>query len=469
MKNIKGKKILIIGLGVSGFAAALLAKKKKARVFVSDESKNKAAKDKAGILRKKDIFVELGGHSASFFERADLVIISPGVKNNAQPLIWAKDNNVPIISEIEFASWFCAVPIVAITGTNGKTTVTTLIGKVFKDAGKRVAVCGNIGNSFSKVMLHPKNADVVVLEVSSFQLQYTQNFRPKVSIILNVSRNHLDHHATMDEYFEAKAKIVSNQKADDFAILNFDDPKVRRLSKKTQAKIFFFGKNKKDYAVYRNVYGACWLEDRTITGEWKNKTIKFLSQEQLKLKGMHNLENVMAVILAAKAQSISNDNLIKTLKGFKGLHHRCQRITSIKSIDFFNDSKSTTVDATSKALAMFSKKSVLLICGGRDKGSDFRPLGKLVRDKVLLVILIGEAAKKINQAWIGHVLIKVVPTLKAAVRLAYSRAKKGNSVLLSPMCASFDMFKSYKHRGEVFVKEVKSLKLQVSSHKQKQK
>ncbi|MCP4649240.1 MAG: UDP-N-acetylmuramoyl-L-alanine--D-glutamate ligase [PVC group bacterium] len=453
MENISNKKIGIVGLGISGFAAALLAKKKKADVYISEAGKGKKVQDYAAILRKKGIKVEIGGHSEAFFQGVDSIITSPGVKNKAMPLVWAKKNNIPIVSEIEFASWFCPLPIIAITGSNGKTTVTTLIGKVLKDSGKRVIVCGNIGNPFSAEVSRFKQADVVVLEVSSFQLEYIQSFRPKVSIILNVTQNHLDHHNSMSEYFKAKAQIIKNQKKTDFTILNSGDSRVRKIGKQTKAKVLFFGKKKKNSECVVNFFGQSWLQGQIIVSEFKKKKYKFNSAE-LKIKGTHNLENVMVVILAAKTQGVKNKSITDSLRQFDGLEHRCERIKNIRGVNFINDSKSTTVDATRKALSMFSRKDVILICGGRDKGSNFIPIRQLVGKKVFRVVLIGEAADKIKKAWGNIVPMQVAPDFTSAVKSAYEQARDGDSVLLSPMCASFDMFKSFEHRGDVFRKEV---------------
>ncbi len=450
-QNIAGKKVVVIGLGRSGQATALLAKKKQAAVYVSEIEESRAMRVKAATLRKKGINVELGRHRPAFFQKADLFITSPGVKNDALPLIWAKKNKVDIISEVEFASWFCRVPIIAVTGTNGKTTVTTLIGKILKNAGQRVSVCGNIGNPFSGEVLRRRRVQVVVLEVSSFQLEFIKSFRPTISIILNISRNHLDHHHSLKRYREAKSKILKNQKNSDFAILNFDDRRVRNLGDKTKAKILFFAKKKNAFSKYRNrFYGACWLENNCLRFKSRKTNQDFLCQEHLKLKGRHNLENIMAAILAAKAQKISKEKIIPTLLTFKGLEHRCEYVSDINGIKFTNDSKSTTVDATAKALAMFADKSVILICGGRDKGSDFSLIRKSIRRKVKFLVVIGEAKQKIKAALAGSVRTVSARSLKAAVQIAYHRAKAADTVLLSPMCSSFDMFENFEERGREF-------------------
>jgi len=457
-KNCKGKKIVIVGLSRSGFAAALLAREKKARVFVTDAADTPAIREKAARLRKKGITVESGGHHAAFLEGAGLMITSPGVRHDAPPLVWARKHRVPVISEIEFAGWFCRLPVVAITGSNGKTTVTTLLGEIFKNARRGPVVCGNIGNPFCGENRARRPGGVVILEVSSFQLQDTVYFRPKVGIILNITQNHFDHHRSMNEYAQAKAKIFANQRANDFTVLNFDDPKLRRYAAKTRGRVLFFAKKYHPALSFtRGSYGACWLEGTRIVGQWKGRARVFLDGAAVRLKGMHNLENIMAALLAAQAQRVGVTAMLKTIKDFRGVEHRCEPAGSRRGIVFVNDSKSTTVDATVKALSMFADGSVVLICGGRDKGSDFRPIRDLVRKKVARLILIGEAGRKISAAMGAGIKKLFAPTLEQAVKDGYEHAAAGMTVLLSPMCASFDMFENFEHRGTMFKSAVRRL------------
>ncbi|MBU1087776.1 MAG: UDP-N-acetylmuramoyl-L-alanine--D-glutamate ligase [Candidatus Omnitrophica bacterium] len=455
-RNIKDKKIVIIGLSRSGYAAAILALKHKAKVYVSENSDNKALRAKAKILIKKKARVELGGHNPEFFKAADFFITSPGVKNKALPIVWAKKNKVKIYSEIEFASWFCPAPIIAITGSNGKTTVTTLLGKVLKQAGKKIVVCGNIGNPFSGEYLKFKKADFIVLEVSSFQLEYIQWFKPCLSIILNITQNHFDHHRDMADYAKAKAKILLNQDKTDFTVLNAADNLLREIAKKAKARVLFFSRDKNLPRLAAEDLNCCLEKEKFMVQVDKNNKFDF-ALNALKIKGEHNQENVMAVSLAAKALGINNQAIAAVLSRFKGLEHRCEKVAGINGISFINDSKSTTVDATDKALSVFADKSVILICGGRDKGSNFAVLEKKLKQKVLCVIAIGEARQKLLTAFSRFSPVLTADSLNQAVRIAFKQAKSKQSILLSPMCASFDMFDNFEHRGQVFKQIVQGI------------
>ncbi|MBU2064204.1 MAG: UDP-N-acetylmuramoyl-L-alanine--D-glutamate ligase [Candidatus Omnitrophica bacterium] len=449
--NIKGKKIIVAGMGCSGQAAALLARHNGADVYISEKDDNVWLRRRSQLLRKKGIHVELGRHSAGFLKGARFLITSPGLKKESFPIRWARKNKVLIVSEIEFASWFCRAPIIAITGTNGKSTVTRLIGQILKNAGKRAIVCGNIGKAFSGEVGKTKSSKFVVLEVSSFALEYIKHFRPKVSIILNFSRNHIDHHKTMSAYFHAKCRVLSNQQGSDYAILNFDDPALRNLCKKTKARSLFTSGNRHEFKRYsRRFSGACWIENGKIKCLWKGRVNDILPISRAKLKGAHNLKNIMAAVLAAKIAGVRNKTIAETAINFKALEHRCEHVAKIGGVRFINDSKSTTTDATVNALKIFEGKSVILICGGLDKGSDFRPICELVRAKTNLVVLIGKASRKIKAAWAGKVNTVIAADLEGAIKIAYRYSRPGMHILLSPMCASFDMFKNFEERGKVF-------------------
>lgn len=456
---IVDKKVVVIGLSRSGKAVGRLAKKKKAHVYVSEITNNELIRRRARFLQRQNINVELGKHTQAFLKGADLIVTSPGVKSDAPPLVWAKKNKIQVVSEIEFASWFSKVPIVAITGSNGKTTVTTLLGQIAKDAGRGVVVCGNIGVPFSEKILKHKSAEFIILEVSSFQLQYIKKFSPYISIILNITQNHLDYHHSMKEYKQAKSNILINQKADDFTILNFDDKKVKKFSKTTKAKTLFFSKEKKDLLKYIDkCYGACWLDGKNIFTYWQDKYQKVVNVDELNLKGMHNIENVMVCVLAVCVLGIKKEKMLKTLKKFKGLEHRCELVRRKRGIAFINDSKSTTVDATAKALSIFEDHSVILIAGGRDKESDFSLLKSVAKKKISLLVLIGEAKYKIRNSLTDNAIKCVFAnTLKQAVQLAYKNADANTTILFSPMCSSFDMFDNFEHRGKVFKSIVRSI------------
>ena len=435
-----------------------MAAKKKANVFVSEVLDNKDMRRKAEDLKKRGIRVELGGHTGQFFNGVDFFVTSPGIKSNTFALIWARRNKIGVFSEIEFAGWFCPAPVVAVTGSNGKTTVTALLGKIFRASGKRVVVCGNIGNPFSGEYSRIKKADVVVLEVSSFQLEYVKSFRPRVSVILNITQNHFDHHRNMSEYINAKANILKKQRKSDTSILNFSDPKVFALRKKANSKVCFLSMSRKNLKNYLRASNCgCFYDKEQVYAARQGSESKLFNKSDLKIKGDHNIENAMAVFLAAKAMEVDKKTIILSLKKFKGLEHRCEKLTCCKGVNFVNDSKSTTVDATLKALSMFKDKSVILICGGRDKGSDFKKIRARIKKKACLLVCIGEAKSKIAGALKGATVIRKAEDLRDAVNIARGRAKKEDTVLLSPMCASFDMFKSFKQRGRVFKKIVKGM------------
>lgn len=456
----KNKKITVIGLAQSGRSSALLLKKLGAEVWVSDCSKTKETLKNAAGLKKFFIKnIELGHHSLEFIKNKDLVVISPGVPNWAKAVIWAKKYNIPIISEIELASLVCPAPIIAITGSNGKSTVTALIGQIFKKAGFKTFVCGNIGKPFAGQIGLPageaglpvrqagkidKNS-VVILELSSFQLEYIDKFRPKVGIILNVTPNHLDRYKKFDDYLKTKWRIFKNQGKRDFAVLNYNDANLRRLTHRLRGNVLFFSGHKSPSAAY--------LDNNYIF--IKNK--RFCSVDEVRIKGKHNLENAMACILAAKVFKIKDSVIQERLKSFHGLEHRLEPVRTLRAIDFINDSKSTNVGATIAAINTFSKP-VVLIAGGRDKGSDFRPIRKFIPRPIKSLVLVGEAKEKIKRVLNGKAPFKEASNFSQAIKLAYEMAGPGEIVLLSPMCASFDMFRNFEHRGEVFKQIVKNLK-----------
>jgi UDP-N-acetylmuramoylalanine--D-glutamate ligase len=457
--DIKDKKIVIVGLSVSGYAAACLAAAKKAKVFVTESADNKLLRQKAKALRQKGVETELGRHSVEWIKQADFIVTSPGVKPDALPIKIANKYKIPIYSEIEFAGWFCKKPVIAITGSNGKTTVTTLIGKILKKAGKKTVVCGNIGNPFAGEYKKFKTADIFVIEVSSFQLEHIRSFKPHISIILNITQNHFDHHKDFKEYAAAKARIFENQTGKDFTILNFDDKNLRKLAVKTKAKVLFFsGLSNPNNQCIKNSQATAHFNDGNIEIYSRRKKVFSISCDRLKIKGIHNIENAMAVGLCAKALNIENKTICSVLASFKGLEHRCEKVASIDRVDYINDSKSTTVDATDKALSIFKDKSVILICGGKDKGSDFTVLKPNLAQKAEYLIAIGKAKPKIIKAYSDIVKVKTAKTLEQAVSLAKKLAKPKQNVLLSPMCASFDMFDNFKHRGRVFKQIVEELR-----------
>lgn len=410
----KNKKIAIVGLARSGLACANLLSNLGAEVSITDNNDDELIRLNLSKLKSKRVRTELGRHTQGFIKGKDLVVVSPGVPDTALPIVWAKEFKIPIISEVEVAAVTCPATIIAVTGTNGKTTVTTLIAKALEKKGKKVFVCGNIGNPFSGEVSKMKENDFVSLEVSSFQLEKIHKFKPKISVILNFSRNHLDRYKNMQEYLEAKKRIFMHQDKADYLVLNDEDPMVRELAKEAKAKIVYFSKD-------------------------------------------DNLNpNQSAVLAVASILGIGKELVLGVFREFKGIEHRLEEVAEINKIKFINDSKATTVDSAIWALENISSP-VVLIAGGRDKGGDYGLILDLIQKKVKEIILIGEAKDKIRNAFAGFLAIEEAQSLGEAVKLAFHKARPGDCVLFSPMCSSFDMFANYEERGKCFKKAVANL------------
>ena len=451
IQKLHKKKVTIIGMSLSGTAAARLAAQQGAAVYVSEYADSPQLRDTGRRLRRHGIAVELGGHTPVFLRGTDLMITSPGVKPQAMPLVWARERGIALVSELEFAGWQCRIPIIAVTGSNGKTTVTTLIGKLLHDAGYRALVCGNIGLPLSSVVERGITADMIVLEVSSFQMEYTPTFRPRVSVVLNLTQNHLDHHPSLADYRAAKARLVAQQRGGDCAVLNFDDRWVKSLQRRTRARSYFFTTHEKSLpAAARAGIGACGIRDGWIVYQDRAGVRPLVELTAIRIPGVHNQANVMAGLLAVRRWRIPRASLQRTIARFKGVEHRCELVGRRDGIAYVNDAKSTTVDATVKALSLYPDRSVVLICGGRNKGSDFRPLRPLAGRKVRAVVAIGEAGEQLCDVFKTVTAVYRETSLAGAVRRARRLAQSGMTVLLSPMCASFDMFRNYEHRGRVF-------------------
>ena len=449
MFSLKKKTVAVVGLGKSGLAAAKFLIAGGAVVRVTEGSDKKEALQNAAKLRALGAEVETGGHSEAFISGADLLVTSPGVPKKSAPLAWARKKKIPVISEIELASRFCPAPIVAVTGSNGKTTTSHLIHQVFSKAGKKSVLCGNIGRSFLDALPVITKNSIVVAELSSFQLEDSPSLRPRISAVLNISPNHLDRHGTLRHYVAAKENIFKNQRLSNFTVLNYDDPCVRRMAKKTKARVIFFSK-----APLRE--GIC-LQSSWIVAASKHKTEKLFEYKNFSLKGAHNLENILAAAAVAKAWGISGRVIGQSLKSFRTLQHRIEPLGVLSGVDFVNDSKSTTIGST-RAAILAMEQPVVLVAGGRDKGSNFRDIEPLLQKKVKAAVLYGEARDKIAGSWRSFRNFKKEKDFRAAVRLAFGLAEKGDALLLSPMCASFDQFSSFEHRGEVFKEIFRELK-----------
>jgi len=448
--TIKDEKFLVVGLGKSGVACARFLKERGGIVTATDFKAMDALDDDVHMLRELGIKVETGGHRTESFLDCGLIVISPGVPMSIQPIKEARQRGAKVISEIELAYNFIETPLIAITGTNGKTTTTTLIGEIFKRSHKDVFVGGNIGNPLIEYVRLGSEAEYVVAEISSFQLEAIRDFRPKVVILLNISPDHLDRYPSYRDYVQAKRRIFINQREGDFAVLNADDQLVSQVgdSLRDVRKVCFRKEEK--------VAGGIYLDGNSIVSEILEETHRYPT-EFFKMKGGHNIDNIMASIAVTEICGCDPEDIEEAINGFKGLAHRMEFIRESSGVSFYNDSKATNTGAVEKCLESFDQP-IILIAGGRDKGTGYNGLKHLIRKKVKQLILIGEASELIDQK-LG-VLTKSIKadTLQEAVELAWLNSSSGDIVLLSPACSSFDMFRDYKERGEAFKTIVKGLK-----------
>ncbi|MBU4128585.1 UDP-N-acetylmuramoyl-L-alanine--D-glutamate ligase [bacterium] len=443
--ELKGKRVLVIGMGRAGVAAAKLLETKGARVTITDKKGREELKEALRKLEKRGMGIETGGHPLELLEDTEIIVASPGVPPNIPLLERAKEKRIPVIGELELASSFLKVPIVAVTGTNGKTTTTTLIGKILKEEGKRVAVAGNIGHPLSSCV--NGSYELIVTEVSSFQLERIKTFHPFISIMLNIAPDHLDRYRDLNEYIGAKKRIFLNQGKGDFAVLNRDDSNCSTFS--TEAKKIFFSREELAEGVY--------LKKEIIMANLFGRSQEVIHREEIGIKGPHNLENALAAITACLILKVKVTSIRRVLKEFKGVPHRMEFVKKVKGVRFVNDSKATNVSSVMKSLASFTEP-IILIAGGRDKGLDYSPLRPLVEKRVKALILLGEAKEKIAQALSSCKRIKMAEDMKEAVDIAFGLAEEGEIVLLSPACSSYDMFKDFEERGEVFKKAIRELK-----------
>lgn len=448
--ELAGKRVLVVGLGRSGVASALFLKARGASVTVSDSKSSDQLREEIPMLLDQGITVETGGHGERTFQNQDLIVVSPGVPVDAQPLVQARALGAPVIGEIELAYDFLAGPIVAITGSNGKTTTTTLVGQILSKSGMKTLVGGNIGTPSISLVSEASKESVIVLEISSFQLETIRAFRPKIAVILNVTPDHLDRHRTFEAYVNAKARIFENQQPEDLAVLNGDDPTCRQLATRTRAQVFWFSRKSP-------VEQGAFVHEQKIFFRREGSEQEVMPVNELPLKGAHNIENVLASVCCGALTGCSIDSIRATVLDFKAVEHRLEYVATVRGVDYFNDSKATNVDATIKALESFPA-NIHLILGGKDKGSDYAVLNDLLRQRVKSVYTIGAAAEKIQSHIRGTVTIIPSGTIESAVKQASASAQAGDVVLLAPACASFDQFQNYEHRGRVFKELVLSLR-----------
>ena len=444
MMELKDKRILVVGLGKSGLASAIFLRKKGAQVTVSDLRSVEALATELPALLDIGVMVEAGGHGLLTFRRQDWIVVSPGVPLDTLELVQARGFGTPVIGELELASRFLQGNILAITGSNGKTTTTALCGEIFRASGQPTQVGGNIG--LPVISLVPQSSPETwnVLEVSSFQLETIVDFHPNISVILNITPDHLDRHGNMQNYVAAKARIFENQTAKDHLVLNAEDTESQPMAGKTKAGVFWFSTRRpvrQGSFVYQD--SVVWRASEQAAAE------PVLPVSEIPLKGEHNVENVLAAVCSAKLAGISNDVIRKAVGAFRAVEHRLEFVARIAGVEFYNDSKATNVDATMKAIGAFPG-GIHLILGGKDKNSDYTLLNPLLKERVRAVYTIGAAAEKIESQITGTVDVIRSQTLERAVDQAASEAKSGEIVLLAPACSSFDQFENYEHRGQCF-------------------
>jgi UDP-N-acetylmuramoylalanine--D-glutamate ligase len=446
LMELKDKRVLVVGLGKSGVASALFLKARGARVTVSDTKSGDELRNEIPALLDHGITVETGGHGERTFRGQDLIVVSPGVPADAPMLVQARAMGEAVIGEIELAAQFLPGPIVAITGSNGKTTTTSLTGEILTSGGLPTLVGGNIGTPAISLAERATRETAIVLEVSSFQLETIQTFRPKVAVVLNVTPDHLDRHRTFEAYADAKARVFENQRGDDFAVLNEDDPTCVAMAGRAKAQVFWFSRQKE-------VRQGAWVREGNILFRdgrelQKNAQREIMLVSEIPLKGAHNLENVLAAVCAGALMGCAPEKIRQAVRDFKAVEHRLEFVATIRGVDYYNDSKATNVDAAIKAVESFPG-NIHLILGGKDKGSDYSVLNELLRQRVKRVYTIGAAAGKIESQIKGAQVVHA-ETLENAVRKANALAEPGDVVLLAPACASFDQFKNYEQRGQVF-------------------
>ncbi len=445
--DLKGKEILVVGLARTGVATARFLAGQGSRVTVTDQRTEPQLQEQLGQLAGLPIRYVLGRHDAADFAASDLVVVSPGVPQESPYLAAARGAGRPVITEIELASRFITVPLVAITGTNGKTTTTTLTGEIFAACGFATAVGGNIGTPLIELVTTDEPVERVVVEISSFQLEWIDTFRPTVAVLLNITEDHLDRYPGMTEYIAAKGRIFENQTGDDFAVLNLDDPLVWAFADRVKAKVVPMSQQ-------QELAEGIFHRDGVIVWRWQGREERF-PVAGYHLKGVHNIENIMAALAATLLLGCDAADAQAAVTAFRGLPHRMELVRTVNHVPWYEDSKATNVGSVQKALASFD--NITLIAGGKDKGGSYAPLAELVRERVHHLVLIGEAKERIARE-LGHLSdTRLTDSLEEAVALAAELTGPGGVVLFSPACSSFDMFKDYAERAERFKALVRAL------------
>jgi len=446
--ELKGKRVLVVGLARTGVATALFCAERGARVAATDTRSADELGDCVSKLRHAGVQLQLGGYSDAILHGQELVVPSPGVPADAPLLIQARDLKITVWSEIELASWFLHGRLIGITGSNGKTTTTTLVDHILRHAGFATVLAGNIGTPLIAQANKTAEGTVTVAELSSFQLELIETFRPSIAVLLNLRPDHLDRHKTFSAYAAAKARIFENQIEEDAAILNLDDAASREIVP-SRPQVFWFSRK-------TNVEQGAFVSNGKLIFRRNNKEEEILNCNEISLPGAHNLENVLAATIAARLAGVPSLQIAEAVHSFAGVEHRIEFVAEIHGARYYNDSKATNVDATLKALEAFPGR-IIVILGGKDKASDYSPLRELLRERTILALLIGSVAEKIERQIAGSVAIERAGTLERAVQIATRTAQPGDVVLLAPACASFDQFQNYEHRGRVFKELVRQL------------
>lgn len=446
--DFSGKKIVALGAGISGLAIAKLAKERGARVVLSDAKPADQIKCDLDALRALDIEIEVGKRQEeSLLDGVDAVIVSPGIPIGIPFLLAAKNRGVLVMSEIEAAYRLSKVPIYAVTGTNGKTTTTTLLGELMKKKYRNVGVGGNIGTALSAEVIRVGDEGCVVAEISSYQLEGIIDFHPRIAVILNITPDHLARHGTLENYQKVKETIFARQVKTDYLVLNYDDLKVRDMERRAPGTVFYFSRQ------VRLKEGA-FIEGGRLTICWKGRTYDICGVEEMKIKGGHNVENALAAVSAAFLAGVELSDMKEVLASFPGVEHRIEPVGAIRGVFYYNDSKATNPESTIKALETFPGH-IVLIAGGHDKNTDLTEMMALVRAKADHLILIGDAAARFKAAAIAsgmnpEKIHEAGYSMEEAVSLAYRLAEAHQVVLLSPACASFDMYDGFEERGKAF-------------------
>lgn len=451
-EEVRDKRFSVIGGARSGVAVAKLLRAHEAQVFLSDKAPAEKMADTIAELKRYGVGYEFGGNTSKSLD-ADVMILSPGVPTDIPIVREASSRGLKIVGEVEVASWFCVAPIMAVTGTNGKTTTTSLLGRMFADAKRSAVVAGNIGKAFSEV-LGDLNADsTAILEISSFQLDTIESFRPGVAVWLNVTPDHLDrYHHSFDQYIASKCRVFENQGEGDVLVYNYDDAIVRERVHALVGPLV----TQLPFSVKAELVSGAWVKNNEITLRIGNNATTLIRTNEISIRGQHNLYNAMAASLAARSMGIPAASIRATLKNFKGVEHRLEFVRDVKGVSYVNDSKATNVDSVWYALQSFDRP-IVVILGGRDKGNDYSTLHELVQRNVRAIVAIGESADKVAQSFTGLKPIVKADSMEAAVLASQRLAAPGDVVLLSPACASFDWFENYEHRGRVFKELVAKL------------